>query len=388
MKRSHPCWPATVSTGPCSIACANGCARGGAGAEDNVLRGRVQPPAPDDLRALPDRGSPEFAALSAAGERALAAGQVGVVILAGGMATRFGGGVKAEVEVLPGPVVLRSQAGRRQAVEPAGCRRASPSTCWSASPPTRWSSGSGGAAARALVPVEAVPQFLLLRLTPDGRAAARAPTAQPSPYACGHGDLTFALRASGALGRFRAAGGRALFVSNVDNLAATLEPAVIGAHLRERAGDHGRGGGAEPGDVGGAPARVDGRLQVVEAFRFPRAFPQDQLPAFNTNTFVLDAAAIDRDFDLTWFQVKKKVDGEEAIQFERLLGEVTAHLPTGLLVVPRHPPEGRFEPIKEPEDLERRRDAIRATLASRGVLPERRPNPCNLCRPASEARPT
>ncbi len=340
---------------------------GRGGAADNILRGQVLPPAPDDLPTLPDRGSPAFAALSAAGERALAAGQVGVVVLAGGMATRFGGGVKAQVEVLPGqsffdlkladvkrlsdrlsahiPVYLLVSFATHEVVEQLG----------------------RGASA-ALVPVEAVPQFLLLRLSPEGELLAGA-DGKPSPYACGHGDLTFALRASGALGRFRAAGGRALFVSNVDNLAATLEPAVIGAHLESGRAITVEVVAAEKGDVGGAPARVDGRLQVVEAFRFPPAFPQDQLPAFNTNTFVLDAAAVDRDFDLTWFQVKKRVDGKEAIQFERLLGEVTAHLSTGLLVVPRHPPEGRFEPIKEPDDLERRRDAIRATLASRGVLP-------------------
>jgi hypothetical protein len=36
--------------------------------------------------------------------------------------------------------------------------------------------------------------------------------------------------------------------------------------------------------------------------------------------------------------------------------------------VPRHPPDGRFEPIKEPDDLARRRQAIRATLVDRGLL--------------------
>jgi UTP--glucose-1-phosphate uridylyltransferase len=225
----------------------------------------------------------------------------------------------------------------------------------------------GRGAASASMPVEIVFQFVLLRLTPDGELLLGA-DGKPSPYACGHGDLTFALRASGALARFRQGGGRALFVSNVDNLGATLEPAAIGAHLERGQAVTVEVVRGEPGDVGGAPARVDDRLQVVESFRFPPSFPQETLPVFNTNTFVLDAAAVDRDFPLTWFRVRKKVDGREAIQFERLLGEVTAHLPTGLLVVPRHPPEGRFEPIKEPEDLERRREGIRAILASRGVV--------------------
>jgi UTP--glucose-1-phosphate uridylyltransferase len=339
---------------------------GGGGPEENVLRGRIEPPGPEDLRVLPSRGSLEFADLNAAGERAIAAGQVGVVVLAGGMATRFGGGVKAGVEVLPGHSFLdlklldvRHVSRRLQARIPVYLLVSFATH--------EVVEGLGRAAHQAQVPIETVPQFVSLRLDPGGEPL-RGSDGRLSPYACGHGDLTFALRASGALGRFRAAGGRVLFVSNVDNLAATLEPAVVGAHLAAGQAVTVEAVSAEPGDVGGAPARVDGRLQVVEAFRFPRSFPQDTLPAFNTNTVLFDAAAIDRDFELTWFRVKKKVDGQEAIQFERLMGELTAFLPTGMLVVPRHPPEGRFEPIKEPEDLERRREAIRATLTSRGLL--------------------
>ena len=160
-----------------------------------------------------------------------------------------------------------------------------------------------------------------------------------------------------------------LFVSNVDNLGATLDPAVIGAHLRQGRGMTVEVVRNEPGDVGGAPARVDGVLQIVEAFRFPPDYPQDRLPVFNTNTFALDAAAIDRDFDLTFFRVTKKVQDREVIQFERLVGQVTAFVPTALVVVPRHPPLGRFEPIKDPGDLDKRRDSIRANLVARGVLP-------------------
>ena len=336
-------------------------------AEDNVLRGRVEPPTPEDLQILPPADSAEGASLRAAGEAAIAAGQVGVVILAGGMATRFGGGVKAAVEALPGWSFFSLKlADVKHVSQRLGAHI--PVYLLVSFATHEVLDEMARAAREPKVPIEAVPQFLLLRLSPDGELL-RDPEGQPSPYACGHGDLTFALRASGALARFRGGGGRVLFVSNVDNLAASLEPAVIGAHLRGGKAVTVETVRAEPGDVGGAPARVDGVVQVVESFRFPRSFRQDQLPVFNTNTFVLDAAAIDRDFDLTWFRVKKKVDGRDAIQFERLLGEVTAHLPSGLLVVPRHPPEGRFEPIKEPEDLERRRGAIREILGNRGVLP-------------------
>ncbi len=332
----------------------------------NIIPGRIEPPTAEDLFALPAPGTPEHAALTAAGEQAIAAGQVGVVILAGGMATRFGGGVKAAVDVLPGwsflalkladvqnvatraggsvPVFLLVSFATHEVVETLGRKASLPN-----------------------MPVETVAQFVSLRLDRNGEIFHEA-DGEPSLYAPGHGDLTFALRASGALARFRRAGGRMLFVSNVDNLAATLDPAIIGAHLRQGRAVTVEVVRNEPGDVGGAPARVDGVLQIVEAFRFPPDYPQGQLPVFNTNSFVMDAAAVDRDFDLTFFRVTKKVEDEEVIQFERLVGQVTAFVPTGLVVVPRHAPLGRFEPIKDPGDLDKRRESIRANLVARGVL--------------------
>ena len=57
-------------------------------------------------------------------------------------------------------------------------------------------------------------------------------------------------------------------VSNVDNLGARVDPVVVGMHL------HGRQPltcevARKEGDMGGAPVRVDGKLQLVEGPRFP-----------------------------------------------------------------------------------------------------------------------
>ena len=157
---------------------------------------------------------------------------------------------------------------------------------------------------------------------------------------------------------FRARGGKVLYMSNVDNVAATLDPAVIGAHLASGAKITAEVVRKEPGDRGGAPARVDGRPQIVESFRFPPAFDQDSLPLFNTNSFVFDAEAIDRDFELTFFRVEKKLEAATVIQFERLVGQLTAFLPSHFLEVPR----SRFLPVKDPEELELRRPEIEALL--------------------------
>ena len=115
-------------------------------------------------------------------------------------------------------------------------------------------------------------------------------------------------------------------------------------------------------DSGGAPARVGGRPQLVETFRFPPDFDQSRIPVFNTNTALITVEALAEPVDLTWLVVEKQVDGETAVQFERLYHELSAHVPTTFLVVPRHGPRGRFLPVKEPADLEEARPLLREML--------------------------
>jgi UTP--glucose-1-phosphate uridylyltransferase len=118
------------------------------------------------------------------------------------------------------------------------------------------------------------------------------------------------------------------------------------------------------GDLGGAPVRVDGRLQLLEGPRFPASFDQDLVPVFNTNTALIDLDALDREYDLTWLYVEKRVGDTAAVQLERLYHEVSAFVPTTYLEVPRRGPRGRFFPIKTPADLERAQDDLRELLAA------------------------
>jgi UTP--glucose-1-phosphate uridylyltransferase len=337
--------------------------RGPASAER--VQGEVAMVADTELKELPALDSAEGKALTELGQKALAAGEVGVVILAGGMATRFGGVVKATVEVVPGHSFLQLKlADIARAASAAGTRI---STYLLASHATRDAlCVAAGKLARSLVPVEVLEQSVTLRLLADGTLF-RDANGNASLCATGHGDLLATLRDSGALGGFRAAGGRVLMVSNVDNLAATLEPRVIGAHLRA-----GRPVTVEivrkmPGDRGGIPLRVAGHHQIVEEFRLPPGFDSSRVPFFNTNTFMLDAEAIDREFALDWFLVHRKVDGQDVLQPERLLGQITAYLMTQFLVVPRHGPEGRFLPVKDRDELGQRLPEIQTLLARLGI---------------------
>jgi UTP--glucose-1-phosphate uridylyltransferase len=87
------------------------------GADDRGLAtGRIEPPRAQDVVTLPRAGSEERRKLEGLGEEALAAGKVALVVLAGGMATRMGGVVKALVEALPGSTFLdlRKMLGYRK----------------------------------------------------------------------------------------------------------------------------------------------------------------------------------------------------------------------------------------------------------------------------------
>ncbi|MFO0681031.1 MAG: UTP--glucose-1-phosphate uridylyltransferase [Sandaracinus sp.] len=341
-------------------------ARLGGPDEGNAIRGRVEAPRESDVVRLPALGTPERARLTAVGERAIAAGKVGAVILAGGMATRFGGVVKAGVPAVRGRSFLDLKITDlvRVAERTKGRVPCFLMTSFATEDTVRALAASLGS---ARVPIETFAQGISLRVTRDGQPF-RESDGCCSPYAPGHGDLTFALRERGVMKRFRDAGGEILVMSNVDNLGATLDPAIVAMHLERKVAVTAEVVRKEKGDKGGAPARVDGVAQIVESFRFPPGFDQDGIPVFNTNTFVLDAAAIDRDFDLTWFVVEKTVEGQKVVQFERLVGELTAFLPSAFVEVERGGEDGRFQPAKDPEELARRAPEIDALLRARGVL--------------------
>jgi UTP--glucose-1-phosphate uridylyltransferase len=154
-------------------------------------------------------------------------------------------------------------------------------------------------------------------------------------------------------------------MSNVDNAAATLRLDLLGWHRSRAEWVTVEVVPKRTGDRGGIPLRVDDHLQVVEAFRVPETFDQDRVPVFNTNTFWIDVDALDAPPELTWFTVRKQVGDRTAVQFERLVGELTAFVPTAFVAVPREGPDGRFVPVKTPADLTAGRSALLAAWRGR-----------------------
>ena len=185
-------------------------------------------------------------------------------------------------------------------------------------------------------------QFVSLRLETVGRALPRRRAAGRRCTRPGTATSSRRSGGPGTLDALRERGVRVVTVSNVDNLGARVDPVVVGAHLlggRPLTCEVAR----KEGDMGGAPVRVDGKLQLVEGPRFPPSFDQELAPVFNTNTALVRPRRARRATTTSrWLYVRKAVDGRDAVQLERLYHEVSAFVPTQYLEVPRRGPRGRF----------------------------------------------
>lgn len=332
----------------------------------NFVTGKVTAPEEQDIGRMPPLGSPESEHLERIGMEALKAGQCAMVVLAGGMATRMGGVIKALVEALPGQRFLDLRLNESKALERRSGRRV---------PLWLMTSDATDAGIREALGdridadyLDTFRQELSPRLTPDGRLFLDD-NQRPSLHAPGHGDLPDALKRSGLLQRFIDRGGKYVTLTNIDNLGASLDARIIGYHV-----EHGKPLTCEVVDKvgtdrGGIPARLDGKPVVLEEFRIPDTFDPASVRVFSTNTFHINAdALLNPNLEWTYFTVEKKVNGKAAIQFERLLGELTSALDTQFLHLPRVGAESRFLPVKDFAELEARQGEITLVARDRGMI--------------------
>lgn len=336
------------------------------GRRSNFVTGALSAPHPGELASVPEPGSAEYEQFKQLGEQALREGRCAIVVLAGGMATRMGGVVKALVPAIEDKTFLDLRLAEQRAL----------TTKYGTRPPL-WlmtSHATHAPIAEALGAKLDTPhlalfrQGLSVRLDTEGGVFLGGDGA-PSLHAPGHGDLPYCLQESGLLKDFVAAGGRYVLVTNLDNLGGGLDPVLIGMHLAHDCAVTCEVVDKVGSDRGGIPARLDGRLVVLEEFRIPETFDPAVVPVFNVNSFAFDAVALqDLDIDWTYFEVQKKVEGRTALQYERLINEVTFALPTRYVRVARSGPRGRFLPVKDHDELAQRQPELRELAAARGMI--------------------
>jgi UTP--glucose-1-phosphate uridylyltransferase len=340
----------------------------------NRVHGVVEPPREGDVRDAPVSGTAEHRRLSEVGLQAILRGELAFCVMAGGMATRMGGVVKALVEAFDGHTFLDLRL-RENATWSQRAGRPLPLWLMTSDPtegPTRAALIQSGAPPHVAI----FAQDLGLRLTGEG-ALFLGDDGQPSTYAPGHGDLPDALRRSGLLSAFVAGGGKYVWIANLDNLGASVDAALLGHFIETAADVMVEVAPKVVGDKGGIPVWADTqddsghgprRLQVLEEFRLPRGFDAAAVRVFNTNTFLVRAEGLGARVRWSWFEVEKKVGERTAVQFERLLQELTSAMAAAYVRVRRDGVEARFLPVKDHDELARRRDDIRAVAAARGMI--------------------
>ena len=154
----------------------------------------------------------------------------------------------------------------------------------------------------------------------------------------GHGDVYVSLRRTGLLERLRKDGIRWAFISNLDNLAACLEPWILGLIERDSIDFLLEVTDRTEADLkGGTLVIRDGCLDLLE---IAQVAPEDRstfmdihrFPVFNTNNVWVDldvlAQALDaRSLDLPIILNRKDILGTKILQLETAMGAAVASFP-------------------------------------------------------------
>ena len=127
-----------------------------------------------------------------------------------------------------------------------------------------------------------------------------------------------------------------MWLANLDNLGASVDPAILGWMMERKAPLMVEVVDKVGTDRGGVPVLWEGQRIIAEEFRLPASLDPNTIRVFNTNTFLCDASRLENlSFDFTFVEVEKTVQGRKAVQFERLLGEITVAIEPQLLRVPQ-----------------------------------------------------
>jgi len=150
---------------------------------------------------------------------------------------------------------------------------------------------------------------------------------------------------------------KTIFINNIDNLGATIDPIIIGCHLSQKSLFTPEIARKEKNDKGGTFAKINDELRLLEGPMVPEDYQEtfsDTLvhKYFNTNLIYLETDIFEY-FDeinnkVPVFINKKNFDGIDVFGFEGAVGLVFGLKKSSLIAVDR---QTRFLPIKYLSDL-------------------------------------
>lgn len=182
-----------------------------------------------------------------------------------------------------------------------------------------------------------------------------------SMYPPGHGDIFNSLKDSGMLDELLAEGKEWLFVSNIDNLAATVDFSILDYVIKNDVDFLMEVTNKTRADIkGGTLIEMDDKLSLLEIAQVPSEKKNEftsirKFKIFNTNSVWINLKKLksllkEKKIQLDIIENKKNIENidEPIIQLETALGSAIKYFPKAVgMIVPR----SRFLPVKTCSDL-------------------------------------
>lgn len=179
-------------------------------------------------------------------------------------------------------------------------------------------------------------------------------------YPPGHGDVYEAFKNSGLLDQMVKEGKEYVFISNVDNLGATVDLDIL-YHIEKTNAEYVMEVTDKTrADVkGGTLIDYEGKATLLEIAQVPSAYVEEfksikKFKIFNTNNLWVNLKAVQRVVkedlmkDMDIIVNHKVVDGKAVIQLERAAGSAIQYFNGGIGI---NVPRSRFLPVKSCSDL-------------------------------------
>lgn len=178
-------------------------------------------------------------------------------------------------------------------------------------------------------------------------------------YPPGHGDFFNAIYSSGLVDTLLAQGKEYIFVSNVDNLGATVDLNILNNIVSRQVEYCMELTDKTRADIkGGTIISYDGNVSLLEVAQVPSKYIEEfksvtKFKVFNTNNIWISLRAIKRvmqsgEMKLDIIVNNKEVSGQKVIQLETALGAAIAYFNNACGV---NVPRSRFLPVKSTSDL-------------------------------------